>query len=36
MTPVWKEKEKKELKLISYLEKTEDKVYETIEKTLRL
>ena len=36
MTPVWKEKEKKESKLISYLEKTEDKVYETIEKTLRL
>ena len=36
MTPVWKEKGKKESKLISYLEKTEDKVYETIEKTLRL
>ena len=36
MTPFWKEKEKKESKLISYLEKTEDKVYETIEKTLRL
>ena len=36
MTPFWKEKEKKETKLISYLEKTEDKVYETIEKTLRL
>ena len=36
MTPFWKEKEKKESKLISYLERTEDKVYETIEKTLRL
>ena len=36
MTPFWKEKEKKESKLISYLEKTEDKVYETIEKALRL
>ena len=36
MTPFWKEKEKNESKLISYLEKTEDKVYETIEKTLRL
>ena len=36
MTPFWKEKEKKESKLISYLEKTEDRVYETIEKTLRL
>ena len=36
MTPFWKEKEKKKPKLISYLEKTEDKVYETIEKTLRL
>ena len=36
MTPFWKEKEKKESKLISYLEKTEDIVYETIEKTLRL
>ena len=36
MTPFWKEKEKKESKLISYLEKTEDKVYESIEKTLRL
>ena len=36
MTPFWKEKEKKESKLISYLENTEDRVYETIEKTLRL
>ena len=36
MTPFWKEKEKKDSRLISYLEKTEDKVYETIEKTLRL
>ena len=36
MTPFSKEKEKKDSKLISYLEKTEDKVYETIEKTLRL
>ena len=36
MTPLWKEKEKKKSELISYLEKTEDKVYETIEKTLRL
>ena len=36
MTPFWKEKDKKESKFISYLEKTEDKVYETIEKTLRL
>ena len=36
MTPLWKEKEKKKSELISYLEKTEDRVYETIEKTLRL
>ena len=36
MTPLWKEKENKESKLISYLKETEDKVYETIEKTLRL
>tara|TARA_A100001388_G_scaffold44707_1_gene29163 strand:+ start:472 stop:1035 length:564 start_codon:yes stop_codon:yes gene_type:complete len=36
MTPFWKEKEKKDSRLISYLEKTEDKVYETIEKALRL
>ena len=36
MTPLWKEKENKESKLISYLKESEDKVYETIEKTLRL
>ena len=36
MTPLWKEKENKESKLISYLKEIEDKVYETIEKTLRL
>ena len=36
MVPIWKESGKNESELISYLEKTEDKVYETIEKTLRL
>ena len=36
MVPVWKESGKKESELISHLEKVEDKVYETIEKTLRL
>ena len=36
MVPVWKESDKKESELISHLEKVEDKVYVTIEKTLRL
>ena len=36
MVPVWKETGKNESELISHLEKAEDKVYETIEKTLRL
>ena len=36
MVPIWKESGKKESELISHLEKAQDKVYETIEKTLRL
>ena len=36
MVPIWKESGKNESELISHLEKAEDKVYETIEKTLRL
>ena len=36
MVPVWQESGKNDSELISHLEKVEDKVYETIEKTLGL
>ena len=36
MVPVWKETGKNESEVLSHLEKAEDKVYEIIEKTLKL